>query len=55
VAGLHFYFTTVKKRGRNPRTLSTPTYIISVFSNYDPDSYDTDGQKVMRMGFGGEN
>ena len=26
-----------------------------LFSNYDPDSYDTDGQKVMRMGFGGEN
>ena len=25
------------------------------FSNDDHDSYDTDGQKVMRMGFGGEN
>ena len=41
-----FTFTTVN------------TYVhfsISIFSNDDHDSYDTDGQKVMRMGFGGEN
>ena len=30
-------------------------FSISIFSNDDHDSYDTDGQKVMRMGFGGEN
>ena len=64
MAGLHFYFYYGKnipkliKEGQKPSNILN-TYVhyfsISVFSNYDHDSYDTDGQKVMRMGFGGEN
>ena len=64
MAGLHLYFYYGKnipkliKEGQKPSNILN-TYVhyfsISVFSNYDHDSYDTDGQKVMRMGFGGEN
>ena len=64
MAGLHLYLYYGKnipkliKEGQKPSNILN-TYVhyfsISVFSNYDHDSYDTDGQKVMRMGFGGEN
>ena len=64
MAGLHLYFYYGKnipkliKEGQKASNILN-TYVhyfsISVFSNYDHDSYDTDGQKVMRMGFGGEN
>ena len=64
MAGLHLYFYYGKnipkliKEGQKASNILN-TYVhyfsISVFSNDDHDSYDTDGQKVMRMGFGGEN
>ena len=64
MAGLHFYFyygknipKLIKEGQKSSNILNTYVHYfsISVFSNYDHDSYDTDGQKVMRMGFGGEN
>ena len=64
MAGLHLYFYYGKnipkliKEGQKASNILN-TYVhyfsISIFSNDDHDSYDTDGQKVMRMGFGGEN
>ena len=62
MAGLHLYFYYGKnipkliKEGQKASNILN-TYVhyfsISVFSNYDHDSYDTDGRKVMRMGLGG--
>ena len=62
MAGLHLYFyygknipKLIKEGQKASNILNTYDFSLSVFSNDDRDSYDTDGQKVMRMGFGGEN